>query len=506
MSAASSAPQSRRFFLTTAAAGAAGAGVPLQHLQHVPCQQVPTQRAFASEAATIVQQANLPTRNNGEEALSSADLVAAFGRLADVAEEHQILFESLLDTSEGSVFLTHAIAATGNLTPEDTRQLVITFAKQQHMPFAFWEDGFAAAVQKAVTELPDIQVVHIALLLSTFDLVIPVELLQEIADQMEIRSSSMSPTALAGAMMALSQLGPWPSFVSSGVAEELVGVASELTPRELSASALAAATLGVDNPTFWHRIHGELSQRANELAPRHVADALLTVATNGLLPISLLESLQDRLPNVVTLMSPDAALTAVWSLAALRMFPTKQVPRLLEQVLPPDVSPENLDFTQEEARQLKQVALSLELDSSAKRARESLGSALQQRLDAVTRGQHLGSETVTADDEIGEEICSILMEVAPRALFQVHETVADMYVVDLSIKQGDQRSALILDAVSPADAEAPRDPWTTLKLRHLALLGWKVRWLPVQKWSLEMLDEESRKEFVKDFAEPVVQK
>jgi len=454
-------------------------------------------------AAAVVQAVELPCADEGT--LSVGDALEGLRRLLTAAENSALSVEDVLAEPQAQSFLASLGAACKSFSPQDVRQVLVAFARVQHMPLQLWQQGLAEEVSRSLEELPDLHVVHVALLVASLDLDEPLDLLQDLAEQLEIRAHTLSPTGMAGALVALSQLGPWPSSSTAGlsVAEELLQRLDELSPRELSASALAAATLGIRAQTFWQRLHGALLARINELEPKHIADATLAVATNRLLPIFLLEAIQDRLPHVVGQMEPDEALTTVWALASLQIFPPKQLPRLLEQILPADVPASQLAFAPAEARQLRQVAMSLELEPSAAKASAEVSASLRSRLRAASESARLVCEPPSGDEAVAEEVCATLMEVAPLTVFSVGEIVKGLYSVDLAltvppsadVDSAAARRGVVLDAASPEDAQAPRDPWVTLKLRHLSRLGWSIQWLPAQRW--RTWDEEERIGFVR---------
>lgn len=98
----------------------------------------------------------------------------------------------------------------------------------------------------------------------------------------------------------------------------------KLALNELSASALAVATLGIVDLGFWQMAHGHLNASASVMKPRHLADSLLALATTQNRPISLLESLQDRLKLVAEMSEPEEAMTCTWALTTAD-FPCKHL-------------------------------------------------------------------------------------------------------------------------------------------------------------------------------------
>lgn len=334
---------------------------------------------------------------------------------------------------------------------------------------------------------------HVALLLVRVGLRVA-ELAEEVAEQLEAHAADMGPTVLTGALVALSQLGPWGTVSPGGaLADALVEFLDALSLNELSAAALAAATLGVEELRFWQLLHGELLSRMELMQPRHLADATLALATTQLCPIVLLDALEGRVRAQAGAFDVEDAITTAWALCALRFF--RPLPGLLAHV-----SEEAVSFLAvEQQRQLRQVALSLELESSAAAAKVALNPGVLAELgDAAGQGDEAAHNT-----EILEEIREALVEAggSSEALF-AGEVVADgFYALDITLcpQPGCPGAAVLLDVGGGEVSNGPRDPWLQLKLRHLKLLGWRVAWLPVRCW--RAWDAEERRAF----AEQLVQ-
>jgi len=312
--------------------------------------------------------------------------------------------------------------------------------------------------------------------------------LHEVAEQLEQRAGDLNAIGLTGALVALSQLGPWPEPVpGDAVAQALVEVLEHLGPKELSACALAAATLGVDELPFWQTLHAALLGCVEKLMPRHVADTLLALATTQLCPIALLEALQTRLTNVARLMEFDEALTCAWAMSAMRLFPLPAWTWLIRCLS--NLEPATL--TEMQGNQVSQVLLSLELEPSAKEALAMMPAAL---VAAIDRGNFIGDQ-LCRDDETLEGFCEILGEVGVE--FQLGEAVRNgLYMIDVAFHatEGGSPRAVVFGMQDKADAFEPHDPWSSLKCRHLELLGWSVTWLPVQRWRI--WSEEERRDWV----------
>eukprot|EP00435_Cladocopium_sp_Y103_P007665 s1492_g2.t1 len=153
--------------------------------------------------------------------------------------------------------------------------------------------------------------------MSSLSLREPPEVLQEVAVQLEHRASELPPAGLVGAVVALSQLGPWPFEPSPGgpLINALEGCVLELPPGQLSSLALSAATLQHEMPVFWQQVHGGLLACAKELSPRQMADVFLALATHQMCPVTLLEELHSRVPVEL---HADEALTIAWAMVAMR--------------------------------------------------------------------------------------------------------------------------------------------------------------------------------------------
>lgn len=378
---------------------------------------------------------------------------------------------------------------SSTLQAAEVRDLLGACAAAREMPSPLWEGGLAAAVPTAAAALPPLPAVHVALLLSQLQLREPPEMLQEVAELLRTRASELPAEGLVGAVVALSQLGPWPQEPPPGreVLEALGGCLGSLAPAHLASAALAAATLGhVQNSIFWQQMHGALNAACAKLAPHSVADVLLALATHQLCPVTLLEELRSLLPRVAPEMQPDEALTAAWSLAALLFTRAGVLPVLLERALQGDIGPA-------EARQLRQIFLSLRLEEGAEEAFKMQAPRTFQRLS------ELAAESGPEEPEAAVEVAAEnLAERLPEgvATIMLGEYVEDFYCLDLALQpsgEGARRIAVVLDAASAADAQAPHSPFTTLKCRHLRKLGWDVEWMPLRRWEI---DEEARAELV----------
>eukprot|EP00930_Biecheleria_cincta_P060127 TRINITY_DN45809_c0_g1_i1.p1 TRINITY_DN45809_c0_g1~~TRINITY_DN45809_c0_g1_i1.p1 ORF type:complete len:475 (-),score=109.66 TRINITY_DN45809_c0_g1_i1:406-1638(-) len=405
------------------------------------------------------------------------------------ADGAQLPAAQLFAQPSADAFFGHLGATCPNFEPQQLRELLAEFATASHMPSSLWSGGFAQEVPRALAELPDLPAVHVALLLSSLEMRESQELLEDVAAQLEERAPDLPPAGLAGAAIALSQLGPWPlgSNPGNAVFEQVLKSLTALNPRELSACALAAATLGFDSQTFWQQMHGALIRSAPELAPRHMADTLLTLATHQLCPISLLEELMAQLPKVAGKMEPDEALTTAWSMCSMLFFNPGVLPLLIEKALTlPGLSPA-------EARQLRQICLSLELEPSAAKAKAALPEAqLQQLLE-------LPCSLEESSGEAGEAIVQDLLErFGESQKVSVGEVVRDLYVLDLSVSG---HRTIVLDAASKATSQVPQDPWTSLKCRHLQKLGWSVEWIPISRW--HGMDDEDCQNFADDLLREV---
>lgn len=409
----------------------------------------------------------------------------ALKRLVGRSREAAAPPEEFFADPEVTSFLRDFGVGCDKLSPEGVREAMVCLAQAQHMPPALWDGGLADEVPRALEELPDLHVVHIGLLMAALDLRRPATLVQELAEQLEIRAHCMSPTGLAGAVIALSQLGPWstPPEVG-GTLEALVESVERLSSRELSAAALATATLAVGGQPYWQRIHGELLARASGLEPKHLADTLLALATTRLCPINLLVALQDRLPHLLGAMEAPEALTSLWAMCALRLFPAVPVARLLERASEAELAPA-------EARQLRQALLSLDLEPGAKAARLEVSPALRAQAERAAAAADFCARDECQDEAVAEEIFALLLE--EGAAPALTEPALDLYAVDVAL--GQARRGVVVDSASAAEAEAPRDPWTTLKLRHLEHDGWSIAWLPARRW--QSWDEEQRRDFVR---------
>ncbi|CAL1136278.1 unnamed protein product [Cladocopium goreaui] len=313
--------------------------------------------------------------------------------------------------------------------------------------------------------------VHLALLMSSLSLREPPEVLQEVAVQLEHCASDLPAPGLVGAVVALSQLGPWPFEPPPGgpLINALEGCVLELPPGQLSGLALSAATLQHEMPVFWQQVHGGLLACAKDLSPRQMADVFLALATHQMCPVTLLEELHSRLPVELHELHADEALTIAWAMVAMRFSKSGHLLPLLDLALAAKDS-----FTVQEIHQLQQIILSLEQEVS--------GSAPKRfdpwLMEELSHGQ--------VAEAILEEVCTHLEE--EGVPYSLNETVEDFYHLDLAV-QGE--AVLVLDATTLSTAEAPRSAWITLKCRHLKHLGWHVEWLPLRRW--EVMEKEVTK-------------
>lgn len=289
------------------------------------------------------------------------------------------------------------------LEPLQLRELLNSFAQAStHVPETLWT-GLAAAVPRALEELNAMQVVHLALLMSSLSLREPPEVLQEVAVQLEHRASDLPAPGLVGAVVALSQLGPWPFEPPPGgpLINALEGCVLELPPGQLSGLALSAATLQHEMPVFWQQVHGGLLACAKDLSPRQMADVFLALATHQMCPVTLLEELHSRLP----VEHADEALTIAWAMVAMRFSKSGHLLPLLDLAAAKD------SFTVQEIHQLQQIILSLEQEVS--------GSAPKRfdpwLMEELSHGQ--------VAEAILEEVCTHLEE--EGVPYSLNETVED---------------------------------------------------------------------------------
>merc|ERR1740121_2793558 len=105
------------------------------------------------------------------------------------------------------------MALRADFDEQQIRQLTAMCYRCQHMPSRLWHGGLTDELPRALSELPDLHVVHVALMMASLDLREPKLLLQEVAEEIEQRVPSLDATGLTGAAVALSQLGPWPEPV-----------------------------------------------------------------------------------------------------------------------------------------------------------------------------------------------------------------------------------------------------------------------------------------------------
>jgi len=442
----------------------------------------PLGRQFASNGEAALAAAALPDRLS-----SPCDGLAAVQRLCALAHSCDTVEKLCLDTRVQR-FLADFGAQCEGLNPQQLRETIGVFARAQHMPPVIWQGGLAAEVPRALEELPPLHAVHAALMMAALELRSPADVLQEVAEQLEQRVSDLNAIGLTGALVALSQLGPWPEPVpGDAVVQALVGFLEHLGPKELSACALAAATLGVDELAFWQKLHAALLGCVEQLMPRHVADTLLALATTQLCPIALLEALQAQLTNAARLMEFDEALTCAWAMSALRLFPSPAWASLIRCLS--NLEPATL--TEMQGNQVRQVLLSLELEPSAQEALAMVPATL---VAAIDKGNLIGDQ-ICRDDETLEDYCDILSEVGIK--FQLGEAVrSGLYIIDITFRttEGGSPRAVVFGLQDKADAVEPHDPWSLLKCRHLKLLGWSVTWLPVQRWRI--WSEEERRDGV----------
>ncbi|CAE8621575.1 unnamed protein product [Polarella glacialis] len=428
----------------------------------------------------------------------AAEGLAGVRRLLAAANSANVVPAQLCAQPAAEDFLSEFGDRCTGLEPDQLKQLLVEFAGASHMPSTLWDGGLAEEVPRAMDELPDLQAVHVALLLATLNLRGAGIVLQEVAEQLQLRAPDLTPAGLAGAAVALSQLGPWHSDPPPGapIFEEVLLSLERMNPRELTACALAAATLGYEGSIFWQQVHGALLGCVRQLTPRHMADTLLALATHQLCPISLMEELQAQLPRVIDSMEPEEALTCGWAMCAMLLFHQGVLPRLLDLA----VQSVDLELASGEAagaasmqvNQLRQIALALELEPGAAWAKAALAPETWTKLRALPRVSADDHAEGQAAEAVVEEVGTLLAE--DDVSFTLSEVVEDLYVVDVAVSgsgpASGQRAALVLDVDAAAFAQVPQSPWTTLKCRHLKKLGWHVEWLPLQRW--DALDEEER--------------
>lgn len=440
-------------------------------------------------------------RSGGSEGLLAAASLPPTPTAAEVPEAVQRLVAAVAGDpgplAEPAVgrWLSSAGRACGELDAQQLKGLLAAFGKLQHMPPALWGSGLEDEVPRMLEELPDMGVVHAALLMSALELRSNQPLLQELAEQLEARSSSpeMSTTALMASAHALSQLGPWP------VPPPGADVAAEITKRmedgsvsltEATTSALALATLGTDCRQFWIIAHGLLRQRVEEMTPKHFTDALLALATTQLCPVMLLEELRGHLHVALSDgMEPDEALTCAWALSCLRIFPDEVFPILVRRASGAAA------FGEMESNQLHQVALSLELDPEAASARAGISEVEWTKIRRP--GSSLLGEASSADRASSEELAELLD--GQGVSCELGEQVDGFYFVDVAVRSsGAPPVAIVFDVVSDPDSKTARDPFLQLKCLHLTSLGWTVKRLSSLTWRI--MDLESRKGFACDLA------
>eukprot|EP00434_Breviolum_minutum_P007012 symbB.v1.2.006186.t1/scaffold367.1/size382069/19 len=297
--------------------------------------------------------------------------------------------------------------------------------------------------------------------------------MQEVAAQLEQRAGDLPPAGLVGAVVALSQLGPWPQEPQPGgpLITALEGSLFQLPPSQLSSVALSVATLQHETPVFWQQAHGALLACANDLSPRQMADVYLALATHQMCPITLLEELHGQLPRLLSKdeLPTEEALTIAWSMVAMRFTGSGHLLALLKHVAPQQLS-------SSEVQQLQQILLSLEHET-----KEAPPERCQPWLmEELSHGQ--------VAEEVLEEVCEHLEEEGVK--YSLNETVEDFYHLDLAVKD----MTLVLDPSTSSMAEAPRNAWITLKCRHLKELGWCVEWLPLRRWEMMGTEDASHLE------------
>merc|ERR1712157_233155 len=113
-------------------------------------------------------------------------------------------------------------------------------------------------------------------------------------------------------------------------------------------------------------------------------------------PISLLEALRCRLPNMIHDLDLDSAITCAWSLSALRIFPV--LPSLLDCICVEG----GRYLTPMQSNQLHQICLSYMLDPEAANLRAAIPDALW--AVAYVPGRALG-DVPTVDGVAVKELC-----------------------------------------------------------------------------------------------------
>lgn len=443
-----------------------------------PGPQIPSLHFFAlrrfadSAASAVVGAASLPSAP-----IAAQECLEGIRRLLAAAEAASIQPERLFEVAQAHDFLLDIGAGCQGFESQQIRELLEEFARAHHMPEVLWPGGLSSEVIRTMEELPDLHMVHVALLLARMQLREPQELLMEVAELLELRAPDLSPQGLTGAAMALSQLGPWPDpQAGAPIFDQLVECMDKLNAREASAAALAAATLGTSASLFWQRAHGVLLDLVPTMAPRHIADTLLALATTQLCPITLLEALQQQLHSTAWKMDFDEAITTAWALCAMQLYPPGCLTKFLTRVLA-----HGADVGGSEARQLRQIALSLRLDPAAAKAKEALPLHLQESLE---RQDPMAEECSPAEAAVAEELVELFGEDQGLQV-TLSDLVEDFYTVVMVVSGyvNMPQLGIVLDSSSQAYADVPHDPWTTLKCRHLRLLGWSVIWLPTRRWN-----------------------
>ncbi|CAK0905014.1 unnamed protein product [Prorocentrum cordatum] len=273
---------------------------------------------------------------------------------------------------------------------------------------------------------------------------------------------------------------------------------------------------------FWQKAHGALFGLAGQMTAGQVADTLLAVATAQLCPVNLLEGLQDQLRRLRGELEADEAITCAWALCSMQLLSEGLHPELLERAV-------GGELAGKQAGQLRQVALTMELEPAALRAREALPERLRARL---RERADAGAEHGQGDEGVAEELAELLGE--SGAGLALSEQVGGFYVVDLAVRPREGPPiAVLLDGAlrgrwpttctgawpgrpcptgsgsvrarrSPLAEPGGRRPPTAgpglawrsaavqvLKCRHLRRLGWAVAWLPAPRWRFGS-DEDQR--------------
>jgi len=393
-------------------------------------------------------------------------------RLLRVTADDNADLETICSDSR-VVALLHGMGGVGErLEAQQIRSLLASCAQSSHMPAPLW-DTVSVEVVRALGDLPDMHAVHVALLMAQLNLRLP-DGAMELAEQLEQRAPALSATGLTGVVVALSQLGPWPTPVGEEVAEHLAGKLDQLSLNELSASALACAMLGVKDMRYWQMTHQVLLSNVQHMMPRHLADTLVATATTQLFPITLLEELQGRLGAVEEIFTEEA-LSCAWALCAMRLFP-KSFHVLLDALLTATCT-----LTDVQRRQWSQILLTLRVDPAAKRL----------ALDTLPEPP-LNTPEPCADLSTATDICSLIenrVTANSLAFYAEASHEVEMYAIDVAVRTGASKGPFVAVLF-----DIPSDPSGILKQRHLEQLGWKVLCLPVSTW--REMTEDGRRDFV----------